>query len=228
MSEPLPQSRPDIPFLRDVPEGPCAAFLAGGRMIEVMAGSQLMRQGEPAGPLLILLEGRLRVSVMSLSGRELTFRVIAPVQPVGEVAMLDGGPRTADVLAVSTCRLLLLPRDHCQATMARYPSLGQALIRVLCERLRDTSLGLERVATQRLASRMAYLFLKLAGDYGRPRPDGVVVPMRLSQGEIAAMVAGTREAVNKQLAEWRQTGVLAMDRGQVVIRDAAALSAACE
>ena len=76
MSEPLPQSRPDIPFLRDVPEGPCAAFLAGGRMIEVMAGSQLMRQGEPAGPLLILLEGRLRVSVMSLSGRELTFRVM--------------------------------------------------------------------------------------------------------------------------------------------------------
>jgi CRP-like cAMP-binding protein len=228
MSASLHQPWLDIPFLRAVPEAPRDAFLAGGRMIEVMAGGQLMRQGEPAGPLLILLEGRLRVSVISLAGRELTFRMIAPVQPVGEVAMLDGRPRTADVLAVSTCRLLLLPRDHCQAMMARHPSLGQALIGVLCERLRDTSLGLERVATQRLASRMAHLFLKLAHDYGRQRADGILVPMRLSQGEIAAMVAGTREAVNKQLAEWRQGGMLAMDRGQLVIQNAAALSAACE
>ncbi|MBX9752101.1 MAG: Crp/Fnr family transcriptional regulator [Roseococcus sp.] len=228
MSVSLAQPLPDIPFLRAVPEGPRAAFLAGGRLIEVLAGTQIMRQGEPAGALLVLLEGRLRVSVMSLAGRELTFRMLGPVQPVGEVAMLDGGPRTADVLAVSTCRLLMLPREHCQEMMTRHASLGLALIRVLCERLRDTSLGLERVATQRLASRMAHLFLKLAGDYGRARPDGLLVPMRLSQGEIAAMVAGTREAVNKQLAEWRQAGVLAMDRGQVIIRDAAALSAACE
>lgn len=228
MSVSLAQTLPDIPFLRVVPEGPRAAFLAGGRLVEVLAGSQIMRQGEPAGALLILLEGRLRVSVMSLAGRELTFRMLGPVQPVGEVAMLDGGPRTADVLAVSTSRLLMLPREHCQQMMARHASLGLALIQVLCERLRDTSLGLERLATQRLASRMAHLFLKLAGDYGRARPDGVLVPMRLSQGEIAAMVAGTREAVNKQLAEWRQAGVLAMDRGQIVIRDVAALSAMCE
>ena len=228
MSEPLPHAWPDIPFLRAVPAGPRDAFLAGGRLIEVMAGHQLMRQGEPAGPLLILLQGQVRVSVMSLAGRELTFRMIAPVQPVGEVAMLDGGPRTADVLAVSTCRLLLLPREHCQRMLARHPSLAQALIGVLCERLRDTSLGLERVATQRLSSRLAHLFLKLASDYGRPLEDGVLVPMRLSQAEIAAMVAGTREAVNKQLAEWRQARVLAMDRGQVVILDALALAAFCE
>lgn len=228
MSDPEAHGLPEIPFLRAVPPGPRAAFLAGGRLMDVLAGGQVMRQGEAAGPLLILLEGRLRVSVMSLAGRELTFRMIAPVQPVGEVAMLDGGPRTADVLAVSSCRLLVLPREHCLEMMTRHASLGLALIHVLCERLRDTSLGLERVATQRLASRMAHLFLKLASDYGRPREDGLVVPMRLSQGEIAAMVAGTREAVNKQLAEWRQAGVLAMDRGQVVIHDATALAAACE
>jgi CRP/FNR family transcriptional regulator, cyclic AMP receptor protein len=219
---------PDIPFLREVPPEPRVAFLSAARWIEVTAGTQVMRQGEAAGALLILMEGRLRVSVMSLGGREMTFRLIEPVQPVGEVAMLDGGPRTADVLAVSSCRLLSLPRDHCLEFMGRQPTLAMAVIRVLCDRLRDTSLGLERVATQRLASRMAHLLLKLAGDYGRPCPDGVLVPMRLSQGEMAAMVAGTREAVNKQLAEWRQAGVLAMDRGQVIIRDAAALAAVCE
>ncbi len=228
MSDNLPRAPLDIPFLRDLPEALRLAFLAGGRIAEVSSGTQIMRQGEPAGALMILLEGRLRVSVISLAGREVTFRLIDPVQPVGEVAVMDGRPRTADVLAVTRCRLVYLPREHCLDMVSRHAELGAALMLVLCARLRDTSLGFERVATQRVASRMAHLLLKLASDYGRPVPGGLLLPMRLPQGEMAAMVAATREGVNKQIAEWRDAGVLAMERGQIIICDAAALAEACE
>lgn len=218
-----------IPFLRDAPEAARRALLAGGRMTQAASGSQIMRQGDAATDLVILLEGRLRVSVMSLGGRELTFRLLEPIQPVGEVAVLDGGPRTANVQAIAPSRLLVLPRAHCLEMLALHPELALCMMRVLCARLRDTSLGLERVATQRLPSRMAHLLLNLAAEYGRPSPSGgVLLPMRLSQGDMAALVAATREAVNKQLAEWREAGVLALERGQIVICDAGALVEASE
>ncbi|MEI6160603.1 MAG: Crp/Fnr family transcriptional regulator, partial [Roseococcus sp.] len=126
------------------------------------------------------------------------------------------------------CRLISLPRSHCVEMMERHGALGLAMMQVLCARMRDTSLGLERVATQRLASRMAHLLLKLSSEYGRPAPGGVLLPMRLPQGEMAAMVAATREGVNKQLAGWRDAGVLGVERGRIVSRDAAALAEACE
>jgi CRP-like cAMP-binding protein len=92
--------------------------------------------------------------------------------------------------------------------------------------LRDTSAGLEQLATQRVPARLAALLLRLAAEYGRPQPEGaVLLPMRLSQTELSMLIASTREAVNKQLATWREAGLLDMKAGHIVIRRPAALAA---
>ena len=143
--------------------------------------------------------------------------------------MLDDGPRTADVVAVTCSRLLLVPRDHLLAMLRQHPALPFAMMRLLCHRLRDTSQGLERVALQRLPSRLAHPLLSLAAEYGQPAPaNGILLPMRLSQGEIAAWVAATREAVNKQLAEWREGRLIRLKAGRISILQPSVLAAARE
>jgi CRP-like cAMP-binding protein len=193
------------------------ALLSGARERQANANEQVIGRGESSNEMLVLLSGRLRVSVASHDGRELTFRLVEPVDIVGEIAALDGRPRTADVTAVLPSRLLVIRRDACLAAMREHPALVEALIGLLCTRIRETSAGLERLAMQRLSSRMAHLLLRLAADYGQPMQDGVRLPMRLSQSEIGTLVAATREAVNKQLRYWRDEGVLDLVGGQIVL-----------
>jgi hypothetical protein len=181
-------------------------------------GTQVITKGESPGALMLLVAGRLKVTATSTDGRELTFRIVEPVEIVGEVALLDGQPRTADVVALNTSTVLLLPRAAVLAALERHPDFALGMIRLLCTRLRETSLGLESIATQRVPARLAAILLRLAAEYGRPASDGgILLPMRLSQSDLSTMIAATREAVNKQLAQWREAGVLRIKTGQIVL-----------
>jgi CRP-like cAMP-binding protein len=218
-----------FPAFRALGQAECAALLAGAREIVVPPGALVMAKGEAADRLALLLEGRLKVSAASVDGRMMTFRLVEPPDLVGEVAVLDGGVRSADVSAVLRSRLLLIPAADCRAAVRAFPAVAEAMLRLLCARLRDTSDGLERLATQRLPVRLAHLLLRLGREFGRPGADGAVqLPMRLSQEEVGAMVAATREAVNKQLRQWQAEGLLDIAGGRVVLRRPAALAALLE
>jgi CRP/FNR family cyclic AMP-dependent transcriptional regulator len=206
-----------------------ATLLDGAREERVPVRRTIMRRGEPADCLFLLLAGRLRVSVTSAEGREFAFRLIESPGIVGEVGVIDGGPRTADVVAASPARLVRIPARACHAAMRAHPDLADAMMRLLCERLRDTSRASESIATERLDVRLAHLLLRLARDYGRPHATGaIVLPMRLSQSDIGTMVAATRESVNKQLRQWRDTGIVGLDSGQIVLQMPSTLAALAE
>ena len=167
-----------------------------------------------------------RRASVSIDGKALTFRLVEPVEVVGEIAVLDGKLRTADVATVVASRVLILQRDVCLAAVREHPGIAQAMLRLLCTRLRDTTAGFERLAVQRLPARIAHLLLQLAASYGQPTPNGsVALPMRLSQSEIGTLVAATREAVNKQLRSWRDEKVLDIEAGHIVLHRPEVLSA---
>lgn len=206
-----------------------SALLRGCREISVAANQQVMSKGEKAANIIVLLAGRLRVSALSLEGRVITFRLVEPVEMVGEIGVLDGKPRAADVVAITASRLLVLQREACLSAIAEHPAIAMAMIRLLCTRLRETSDGLERVAIQRLPSRMAHLLLRLAAEFGRPTSTGgVMLPMRLSQTEIGTLVAATREAVNKQLRLWREEEIVDIAAGHIVLLKPAELAELAE
>ena len=207
-----------VPYFADLPEGELAALAGQFHWHRYAAGAPVLARSEAAQALVVLVSGRLRVSAVSFEGRSVTFRIVEPIDIVGEIGVLDGQARSADVTAVTESAALLLPREACLATLRRCPEFAMGMIRLLCARLRDTSAGLERIATQRVSARLAHLLLRLAADYGRALPGGgVLVPMRLSQSELSMQVAATREAVNKQLRAWREEGVLGMQSGQIVL-----------
>ena len=176
-----------------------------------------------------VLAGRLRVSSVSADGREITLNVIGPGELVGEFALLDGKPRSNDVIAVEDTTVMVVERQQFMPFLLRHDTLVERLLVVLCDKLRRTSLALEEIALFDVPERLARLLVKLAADYGRPVPagqgQGVRIDLKLSQRDLSTLVASTRESVNKQLRVWREEGAIDQRDGYLIVLKPDALQA---
>lgn len=183
----------------------------------VPRGTTLCQKGDPGSSMMAVLVGRVRVSSVSAEGKEITLNVINPGEVFGEIALLDGKPRSADCSAIEETTLLVLERRHFLPFLRRNEDLYLRLLAVLCEKLRRTSMALEDLALFDLPARLARVLLKLASDYGRQCGTGVRIDMKMSQRDLSNRVASSRESVNKQLRVWRDDGVVDLDGGYLIL-----------
>lgn len=186
-------------------------------------GQTIFQKGDNGSSLMAVLRGRVRVSSVSGEGKEVTLNVINPGQVFGEIALLDGEPRSADCTAIDDTLLLVLERRHFLPFLQHNPELMLRLLAVLCGRLRRTSTALEEIALFDLPIRLARVLLKLAEDYGRPGEGGMRIDLKLSQRDLSNLVASSRESVNKQLRAWRESGAVDLQDGYIVLRRPAEL-----
>jgi CRP-like cAMP-binding protein len=191
----------------------------------VPRGTLIFSRGDDGSSMMVVLVGRVRISAISPEGREVTMNVIAAGEIFGEIALLDGKPRSADATAVDDSVLMVVERKQFLPFLLRSPALVERMLVVLCDRLRRTSLVLEEIALFDLPARLARLLVKLATDYGRPALDGggIRIDLKLSQRDLATLVASSRETVNKQLRGWRDKGMVDFTAGYLVVRDSVAL-----
>ncbi len=183
----------------------------------VTRGASIFQKGDEGSSMMAVLAGRVRVSSVSVEGKEITLNVIDPGEVFGEIALLDGKPRSADCTAIEETMLLVLERRHFLPFLQRHESLYLRLIAVLCEKLRNTSMALEELALFDLPARLARVLLKLALDYGRQTAQGTRIDVKMSQRDLSNLVASTRESVNKQLRIWRDDGVVDLDGGYLIL-----------
>ncbi|HYZ62766.1 MAG TPA: Crp/Fnr family transcriptional regulator [Acetobacteraceae bacterium] len=202
------------------------AGLATERRVKRDAG--VVRRGEADSSLLVLVSGRLRAGSVSVDGREVTLRVMEAGTVLGEIALLDGRPRSLDVTAMTDSTLLAVDRRDFLPFLKARPDLMLRLMALLCDRLRRASQAFEDVALAPLSARLARLLLDLAAEHGAPGPDGIRIRIRVSQRDMSAQVAATRERVNKQLRQWHEAGVLGEQDGDLVVRRPAELRALLE
>jgi len=181
-------------------------------------GETLFRRGDPGSGMLAILAGEVRIALASATGREQVLRILKPGEVFGEIALLDGRPRTADATALTNGRLLVLERRDLLARMEADASLALRIIGMLCDRLRTTSRQLETLLFHDISARLADTLLHLASGRPTPRVD-------LTQSALGEIVGATRETVNKKLREWEVAGHVELTPGRVILRDAAALAA---
>ena len=189
----------------------------------VRRGQTIFQRGDNGSSLMAVLRGRIRISSVSGDGKEVTLNVINPGEIFGEIALLDGEPRSADATAIEDTLLLVVERRHFLPFLRQNEDLFPRLLAVLCSRLRRTSTALEEIALFDLPVRLARVLLKLADDYGRPNSAGTRIDLKLSQRELSNLVASSRESVNKQLRAWRENGTLDLEAGFIVLRRPAEL-----
>jgi CRP/FNR family transcriptional regulator, cyclic AMP receptor protein len=197
-----------------------AAVIALARIRTFSAGETIFIIGSPGDQMMALLNGTIRISVPSSEGKELLLAIIQPGEVFGELALLDGKERSADAVAETACMVAILDRRDILSFFERNPSAWPNLVKVLCQRLRRTDQVFAEVALLELPVRLAKTMLRVAEIHSAlPAP----ATIHFSQRELANMVGGSRESVNKCLRNWQRTGLVRMSEGSIVITDRGAL-----
>ncbi|HXC15289.1 MAG TPA: Crp/Fnr family transcriptional regulator [Stellaceae bacterium] len=198
-------------------------LLRYSRVEHYPAGEEIFAKGSPGNSLMIVLRGRVRISSISLTGKEIVLNIIDAGEIVGEIALLDGGERSGDAVAMTDCELLVLNRRDFMPFIENRADICLMLIKILCQRLRQTSEQVEDLQFRHLESRIAKALLHLSERSGQPVVDGRVLELHMSQSELSHIVGSSRESVNKQLQAWQKAGFIDLAKGSIVIRDPAAI-----
>jgi CRP/FNR family transcriptional regulator, cyclic AMP receptor protein len=181
----------------------------------------IFNQGDQGDALYSVVAGRVRISASDSAGQEVFLNIMEPGDTFGEIAVMDGLPRTASATTLEPTTLVLIQRNDFLALLAREPQLALHLLKLLCERLRWTSELVEESAFLTGPARLAKRLLVLASLHGRPAGDQM--ELRISQAELANFLGISRQLVNQQLQEWRKHQWVELKRNRIIVRDALAL-----
>lgn len=183
----------------------------------------LFNRGEEGDALYAVVEGLVRIWVGSDSGKELTFSIMEPGDVFGEIALLDGLPRTANATAQEATLLLVIQRSAFLSVLDSEPILARHIIELLCERMRKKTDLLSDFAFADLPVRLARKLGELVVAHAEIDGNQARLGRRFSQTELAQMLGVSREAINKQLAAWSHKGIVSTEDGGLTILDLATL-----
>ena len=185
------------------------ALTAEFRPVTFNAGQAIFSRGDEGRELYLVLSGRVRLSVLTAEGRELSFAHAGEGDIFGEIAMLDGSPRTADATAVKKTQAMSLSRPALDRVVEGSPALAHSIISFLCRRLREADIQLEGVALHRIEVRLARYLAGLAQQVAPDRDEGHVdVEIGVSQGELALLLGASRPKVNGALTMLEDQGIV--------------------
>jgi len=180
-------------------------------------GEEMFAKGDTGSALYGVLSGRVCIYTVSSVGEEIFLNILDPGEIFGEIALLDGGPRTASARAMTAVDLLQIQREHLLPFLRANPELSVSMLSVLCGRIRMNVEFIEDAIFLHLPARLAKRLQTLGEQHGKPDPRGIRIDLKLSQQDLAHMVGATRERVNRELSLLREDGVIAMDEGMIVI-----------
>lgn len=186
-------------------------------------GVTLFHQDMPGTMMYMIETGNVRVISIGRTGQELTLNVLGPGEIFGELSILDGQQRSATALTLDHTVVWLVSQSDLKEFMVNYPSVNQAMIQILVNRVRATARRLEAMTFQDVLGRLAYELLSLAERSGQPCKEGVEITVPLTQVELATMVGATRESVNKAVSVLRVQNLVDVDGTRWFLLDPAGL-----
>ncbi len=176
-------------------------------------GKELLAQGDSGDKLLILTEGSARVALTTANGREIILAYADPGAVLGEIALLDGGERTASVYATSNGSALQLGRNALKDFVASHPDFAWRMMQQLARRLRTADQTIESDRAYASGPRLARYLRRLI------RVGAEAKRLELSQTELGNFAGMSREHINRQLKNWEEAGVISLDQGRVRVLD---------
>ena len=172
------------------------------------SGQLIFGRGDVAEALYLVVEGRVRLSVLSAEGRVLSFGHAGRGDIFGEIAALDGQGRTADATALTRATIMVLARSSLKRLMETRPQLAQAAIDLLCRKLRRTSEQIEAIALHSTQVRLARFLLAAMAmkSQGEANLRPVMFDLDMSQTELGLLLGASRSKVNEALTTLQKLG----------------------
>jgi len=174
-------------------------------------GTAIFAKGDPGTGLMGVLAGTVKISVPSADGRDIVLNIIREGEIFGEIALLDGCPRTADASAMTDCELMVIERRDFIPFLSSHPELMMKIIEILCARLRRTSEQVQELTFLDLPASLAKALLRLIDEAESTRK------VTITQREISQIIGRSRESTNKQLRAWAKEGLIRLERGAITV-----------
>ena len=207
-----------VGLFEGVPAAELAALAGALRRRRYPRNTVIFMEGDPGTTLFIIESGTVKIGLSTADGKELVIALLGRGEFFGDMAILDGEPRSADAIAKTDCQLSLLTRDDFLAFLDGHPKVAANLLANLSRRLRHNTTMLQEAAFLDIPGRVASALLHFAERHGHAGEDGsIVVDSSMTQAELAGSVGATRESVNKWLRYYERQGLIRWGKGAITI-----------
>ena len=192
-------------------------------------GSYIVTADQPGEALYIILEGTVKVEFIRANGVQVILGILGPGDTVGEMRLIDGSERSANVVALEAAVLLWMDRVTFRACLEAMPAIAYNLMRILSNRLRRANERIQALATLNIAGRLARQILTFAQEYGQVQPNGDIhIPLRLTQSDMADLIGASRVRVNQAMVRLKKQGYISVDADyHLILHDPEALVRRC-
>lgn len=177
----------------------------------------IVRIDDPGSSLYILKTGLVKITIEDQHGYEMILRILYPTDFFGEMSLIDGMPRSANVTTQDVSEVLTITREHFLGIMEHFPKILLKVATVLSKRLRKANELIHSLAFFDVYGKVARVLLNLAAERGRVTEQGTVIDMRLTQQELAELAGMTRETMARTLREFQQAGCIRVESGIISI-----------
>lgn len=198
-----------------------------GRARKYAQDEVICRRGDEGDSVLVILSGSLKIKNTTHDGRDVGLNFLGVGDVAGEIALLDGGERTADIIALDETEVFVIHRRDVLPTLISHPQAMLAIVEVLCDKLRTATAMIED-STHDMTGRVARGLMRLAQQHGRRRKNRTRINLKLSQAELGSYLGLSRANVSRQLTELKARGVIEIDSAYIVILDERLLFEAAE
>lgn len=211
-------------LLSGLPRRLSTELFAGAKLVRLVAGKALFLAGHSGDDCYRIVDGLLKVTMVSQSGDERILAFVGRGDIVGELSLIDGLPRSASVVAVRDATLSCLSRTAFETFAKKHPELYKSLVGLLAKRLRETDTVVAVGSFLLLKGRVARTMLELAEHFGQEVGSGrIVINQKISQSDLAAMAGGTRENVTRVLNDWQREKLVTRQGGYYCVENKAQL-----
>jgi CRP-like cAMP-binding protein len=189
---------------------------------KVLAGTTIFAKDDPGAGLFAVSAGIVKITVPSADGREAVLNLVSEGEIFGEIALLDGRPRTAGAVAMTDCELIVIDRRDFLALVQEDPRIALGIITLLCARLRWSAQQFEEIVFLTLPGRLAKILLRLSQ---RAQAGPGARKLAITQRELSQLTGTSRESINKQLRAWAKLKWVRLERGGIVVQSPDAIEA---
>jgi len=190
------------------------------------SGANVITAEESGDSVYVIVEGSAKVYVTHTDGTEVILAILGPGEIVGEMSAADSLGRSASVMTLEDSTLLWMDRHTFLSGMEEMPTIARNLVGILSRRLRLADTHTRSLAALDVHGRVAAQLLAFAREYGEPLPDGgTLIPLRLTQTDLAGLVGASRVRVNQALGYYRKRGSISLNKDhRIIVRDEESLA----
>lgn len=218
---------PGVGFLEELDPADRAAIRSRSGPRRFQAGSTLMYEGQVGTEVMILVSGRVKITYLTKDGREVILDFRGPGELLGEMAVVDGSPRSNTVEAIEAVEAVAMRATDFKALVASRPTLANQLLQHMIRRFRDSDRKLIEFGASHTIGRVAARLVEMVERFGMATTTSHVIDLPITQEELAGWTGASRESVAKALHTLRELGLITTERRRITVLNLEELERHC-